>query len=106
VKDDIRRKAQELAAQQLAMDASAGMPGQPRVSFERSERQGLSDKGADNFVSMTFKSSGTGGVPHVVSRLPDGRFHCSCPAMLSIEIRPQGCWAMEQARRITGQPSV
>lgn len=105
--DDIQRRARQLALEQMAEDASAGMPGQPRVVVERSgERQGLTDKGAEHFVSMTFRSSSDGGVPHVVSRLPDGSFHCTCKAMLSIEIRPAGCWAMQEARRITGQPPV
>lgn len=106
MKDDITKRAHELAAQQMAMDASVGMPGQPAVIPERSEpdystRAVMSEEGAKGLLSMTFVSK-SGDTPHVVTRLSDGNLSCTCKAWLSIESRPIGCYRMQEFRRITG----
>lgn len=93
-----------LAQQQLEDASKAGFAGgdpTPLVSVFASERQALSDKGAEHLMGMTFKSS-SGDLPHIVMELPDGRITCTCKAMLSIDIRPVGCWAMQEYRRIKG----
>lgn len=75
--------------------------GQPLASIEEPERQPLSDKGQQQILAMTFKSSSE-DVPHVVTLGPDGLVRCTCKAMLSIEYRPIGCWAMTDFRRVAG----
>jgi hypothetical protein len=36
---------------------------------------------------------------------PRGRWlTCTCPAYLSIEVRPRGCWAMQRTRELLGWP--
>ena len=98
--DDIRRLAQE----RLEADRKAGFGGgnpTPLASVFAPERQVLDGKGAEHLISMTFTSSHE-GPPHIVTLLPDGRVSCTCQAMLSIESRPNGCWAMVQFRRVKG----
>jgi len=98
---DIRRAAEEM----LARDADAGFGSQPTaaplVSLFPVERQALDAKGGEHLISMTFTSSSEGR-PHVVTIQPDDRVTCTCDAMLSIESRPRGCWAMSSFRKVKG----
>lgn len=53
-------------------------------------------------VGLIFKSSSE-SYPHIVGVINDSRqlsLTCTCKAMLSIGIRPEGCWAMQRARGI------
>ena len=104
--ESLRRLAQEQleTASKAGYGTTSGFAGgdpTPLASVFTSERQTLTDKGAEHLMSMTFKSS-TGGVPHIVMELPDGRMTCTCKAMLSIDTRPAGCWAMAEYRRVKG----
>lgn len=75
--------------------------GETLASIEAPEQRPLSDKGRSNIVAMTFKSSSE-DVPHIVALGPDGLVRCTCKAMLNIEYRPTGCWAMADFRRVVG----
>lgn len=57
-------------------------------------------------VAVVFPTR-TGGVPHVVTVLStdDGALSCTCKAFLSIHLRPQGCWAMKEVRRMLALPT-
>lgn len=97
-------QARVKAREMMERDAKAGFAGgdpTPLASVFGAERQVLDDKGVEHLVGMIFKSSHE-GPPHIVSLLPDNRVQCTCQAMLSIETRPNGCWAMVQFRRIKG----
>ena len=56
-------------------------------------------------TTMVFASR-RGGPPHVVSRVlegGDGRWRCgTCAAVLNLDERPAGCWAMRAAAAIVG----
>jgi hypothetical protein len=101
---EIRRKAAEM----LERDKQAGFgeaKPTPLVSNFPTVRQALDDKGAEHLFSMTFMSS-SGGRPHIVTMQPaDGWISCTCEAMLNIETRPTGCWAMQAFRRVKGIPN-
>lgn len=97
---DMRRVAEEMIERDKQAGFAGGNP-TPLASVFSPERQAIDDKGAQHLIGMTFKSSHE-GPPHIVSELPDGRVQCTCQAMLSIETRPQGCWAMVQYRRVKG----
>lgn len=51
-------------------------------------------------IGVVYPSRTGGDTPHIVTRLDIGVIVCTCQAMRSIEGRPEGCWAMKDARRI------
>lgn len=60
-------------------------------------------------IAIVFPSKpGGDGTPHVVTVLPFDPpvVSCTCKAMLSLNIRPRGCWAMQAARKLLGIPEV
>lgn len=104
---DIRR----LAEAELEQDQQAGFnpptqdPLPPMVSVFSSAPKALGAKGAEYLISMTFRSS-KAGTPHIVTMLSDGRVHCTCDAMLSVDSRPALCWAAQEFRVVKGLPRV
>lgn len=93
--------------QQIEADKTAGFK-QP-ASTQPASLIPVSGKALDLLEALIFSSS-SGGHSHIVTIHTDavgGRsVRCTCKAMLSIETRPSGCWAMKAARVVIGIPSV
>lgn len=69
--------------------------------------QGIDAEVRDRVLAMVF-SSRTGGAGHVVSirvaEQGDRVVSCTCPAMVGLETKPRGCWAMSAVRAMVGIP--
>lgn len=88
---------------QIAHDRMAGLDEAPQQSA-------VLDGKAAEFLDAFIFSSSKGGRTHVVSVHADAEgtryVICTCKAMLAIDSRPDGCWAIKAARQLLGLPAI
>lgn len=80
-----------------------------RADTQRIDAGGTPHEDVPSPIALVYPSR-SGGGPHVVTvlEMADGSraVFCICAAMRSLNIRPQGCWAMQNARRLVGIPPL
>jgi hypothetical protein len=87
----------------LAGAVEGQVPAFPALSVTREAAERV--QALTHLVSLTFRSRTGRSHPHVVTRIEGtDDVRCTCVAMLSIDIRPAGCWAMQWSRHLWGLP--